>query len=177
MHPTDGAPTLVLFVDADFCGLHGREEDTDQSAAKSRAGYIVMFNNCPVYWKSQLISSICLSTLEAEYCALSNALKTMLPIKHLLEEILGMMSVDSNNVSATVQARVFEDNQGALLLARNHRVTNRTKYFLVKWHWFWAHANELEFIKVESRNQRADFLTKGLPRDVFEHNRRLTIGW
>ena len=72
---------------------------------------------------------------------------------------------------------VFEDNQGALLLASNHRITNRTKYFLVKWHWFWSHADELQFIKVESANQRADFLTKGLSRDLFEHNRRLTVGW
>ena len=177
LHPTTGALTLDLYVDADFCGLHGREDDSSPNAAKSRAGYIIMLNDCPVFWKSQLISAVCLSTLEAEYCALSNSLKTLLPIKRLLEEILVMMEAGGESVAARVQARVFEDNQGALLLARNHRVTNRTKYFLVKWHWFWTHANELEFVKVESMNQRADFLTKGLPRDVFEHNRRLTVGW
>jgi hypothetical protein len=40
-------------------------------------------------------------------------------------------------VEATVLAEVFEDNQGCLALATNHRLTSRTKCFHVKWHWFW----------------------------------------
>jgi hypothetical protein len=38
---------------------------------------------------------------------------------------------------ATIHARVFEDNNGAYLLATNQRITCRTKYYLVKWHFFW----------------------------------------
>jgi uncharacterized membrane protein len=81
------------------------------------------------------------------------------------------------NVSTTVRARAFEDNQGAYYLATSHRITNRTKYFLVQWHWFWSHADEFEVHKVTTQFQRADYFTKGLPREPFERNRLLVQGW
>ena len=62
-------------------------------------------------------------------------------------------------------------------MATNHCVTSRTKYFLVKWHWFWSHSNEFEIHKVESRDQRADYLTKALNRELFENNRLNVQGW
>lgn len=172
----NGSLQLDLYVDADFCGLHRRGPDHDPNSAKSRMGYIIMLNDCPVFWKSQLISHVCLSTLESEYASASQALRTLLPLKRLLEEIVEALS-SKDDVGVRVLAKVFEDNQGALLLARDHRITARTKYFLVKWHWFWSFSDEISFVKVESANQRADFLTKGLPRPGFEHNRRLTMGW
>lgn len=176
LKPSTGKLKLELYVDADFCGLHRREPDYDANAAKSREGYIIMLNDCPAYWKSTLISHICLSTLEAEYAACSDALRTFIPIKRLLQEIVNVFGQQSSPRSQ-ILAQVFEDNQGALLLMQNHRITNRTKYFLTKFHWFWSHSDDIDFVKVESANQRADFLTKGLSREAFEHNRRLTMGW
>jgi hypothetical protein len=38
---------------------------------------------------------------------------------------------------ATIHARVFEDNNGAYLLAMNQRITHHTKYYHAKWHFFW----------------------------------------
>jgi hypothetical protein len=120
---------------------------------------------------------ISLSTLEAEYSALSYALKTLIPMKRLLIDLMDALEVD-DGLDTTVQATAFEDNQGALYLATNQRITNRTKYFLVKWHWFWSHyPAEFRILKVESANQQADYFTKGLPRDGFENNRRLVQGW
>lgn len=80
-------------------------------------------------------------------------------------------------IPASIHATVFEDNQGAFLLASNHRITNRTRYFLNKWHWFWEHADEFELVKIASRDQRADYFTKVLVRELFEHNRMLVQGW
>jgi hypothetical protein len=82
-----------------------------------------------------------------------------------------------DDLRTSVQARVFEDNQGALSLATNHRITNRTKYFLVKWHWFWQHISEFVITKVSSEKQRADYFTKGLCRELFENNCFLVQGW
>ena len=81
--------------------------------------------------------------------------------------------------SATVRATVFEDNQGAYYLTTNHRITNRTKYFLAKWHWFWGHYEHKEFqvIKCPTDEQRANFLTKSLSREKFEANRCAVLGW
>ena len=89
--------------------------------------------------------------------------------------VLGTLPLEDT----TVRATVFEDNQGAYYLATNQRITNRTKYFLVKWHWFWHKYNEGEFQieKCPTDLQRADFLTKSLSRDKFEANRRAVLGW
>ena len=169
--------TLDLYVDADFCSLHGQEVSRNPDAARSRTGYIILLDDCPLLWKSQLQSHVSLSTLEAEYSALSYALKTLIPLKRLLVHLMDALDADEG-LRTSVQARAFEDNQGALCLAINQRVTNRTKYFLVKWHWFWSFVNvEFEAFKIDSKNQRADFLTKGLPRAAFEHNRLSVQGW
>ena len=69
---------LDLYVDADFCSLHGIEPPTNPNSARSRTGYIIMLCGCPLVWKSQLQSHFSQSTLEAEYSALSYALKTLL---------------------------------------------------------------------------------------------------
>ena len=80
---------------------------------------------------------------------------------------------------AKVHARVFEDNQGAYYLATNHRITNRTKYFLCKWHWFWELVDNktFEIIKCPTDKMLADYLTKQLAVVLFSNNRKGTQGW
>ena len=175
LRPT-GKMNLDLYVDADFCGLYKVEADTSPNAARSRTGFIVTLSGCPLTWKSQLQTSIACSTLEAEYCALSYALRILLPIKRTLTEALASLDLPAEFVSS-VSCRVFEDNNGAYFLALNHRITNRTRYFLNKWHWFWQHASEFELVKIDSRNQQADYFTKPLSRELFENNRLLVQGW
>jgi hypothetical protein len=176
LRPT-GRLDLDLYVDADFCSLHNQEPAHDPNSARSRAGYIIFLSDCPVVWKSALMSHICLSTLEAEYSSMSQSLKTLLPLKRLLLELMDVLDVDDGRFRTTIRARVFEDNQGALYLATNHRITSRTKYFLVKWHWFWEHDSEFEALKVDTKNQKADYLTKALVRVLFENNRLSVQGW
>jgi len=169
---------LDLYVDADFAGLFQREDDRDANSVRSRTGYVISLSNWPLLWKSQLQTHMSQSTLEAEYSALTYALKTFLPLKWLIEEMI--KSSQSSALQHTkVHARVFEDNQGAYYLATNQRITNRTKYFLVKWHWFWDKYNEGDFdiFKCPTEEQRADFLTKPLTKDKFEINRLAVIGW
>lgn len=72
---------LNLYVDADFCSLHGQENSRDPNSACSRTGYIIMLSNCPLLYKSQLQTHISLSTLESEYSTLSYPLKVLLPLK------------------------------------------------------------------------------------------------
>jgi hypothetical protein len=49
----------------------------------------------------------------------------------------------------------------------------------VKWHHFWSAVNsgEITIVKIDTTEQRADYLTKGLPRDTFEKIRKLAQGW
>ena len=136
-----------------------------------------MLSGCPIVWKSSLIQEICLSTMESEYIMLSKSLRIMLPLKRLLKEMCKHVQLPSD-VQTTIRASVFEDNQAAFLLAKDHRLTNRTKYLLTKWHWFWSHfPSEFSIHKCDTRDQRADYMTKGLVREPFENNRRGVQGW
>ena len=170
-----------MWVDADFAGLFGREDDRDPNSVRSRTGYVIMLSDWPIIWKSKLQTHLSQSTLEAEYSALAYSLKTFLPLKSLITEMVGYLrSNDSGDVgSVVIHANVFEDNMGAYYLATNQRITNRTKYFLVKWHWFWHHYNSGEFNihKEDTKKQRADYFTKSLSRELFESNRLSVNGW
>ena len=128
--------------------------------------------------QSHLQTEISLSTLEAEYSALSSSMRTLLPLRSMLIEIIEGIKLP-HIFQSTVKCQVFEDNNGALLLATKQRITNRTKYFQVKWHFFWSHVRDgtIQIVKVDTQEQWADFLTKGLSRESFERVRKLVQGW
>ena len=179
----NGNLNIEAYVDSDFGGLYGRDPDLDESSAKSRMGYIIKLSGCPLIWKSQLLPEITVSTLESEYSSCSLCLRAVLPLRRLLVEIAGFLDLDSD-LTASILARVFEDNNGALTVATTPRImpqrlTSRTKYFHLKWHHFWAAHRAQEFIavRVETSLQDADYLTKGLVRLPFEENRRRVQGW
>ena len=71
---------LNLLVDADYCGLFGQEDARDPNSVRSRTGFIISLSGWPLIWKSQLQTHLSQSTLEAEYTALSSALKVFLPL-------------------------------------------------------------------------------------------------
>ena len=173
-----GDLSIDCWVDADFAGLYKRDPDHVPSSVKSRTGYSISVGGCLLIWKSQLQTEISLSTLESEYSALSNSLRSVLHIRSLLLDVSSTIGL-SETIRATIHARVFEDNAGALLLATNHRITSRTKYFLCKWHHFWSHVNSgaIEILKVDTTKNRSDWMTKGLVREVFERIRKLNLGW
>jgi hypothetical protein len=76
-----GELPIDCYVDADFAGLWGYEDRNDLSCVKSCTGYVINIANCPVIWKSKLQSCIASSTMEAEYNALSMAMRDVLPLR------------------------------------------------------------------------------------------------
>ena len=46
-----------------------------------------MYANSPIYWSRKLQTVLTLSTAEAEYIALSQALREIIPLMMLMEEI------------------------------------------------------------------------------------------
>ena len=178
------------YVDADFAGLYGRDPPESPTSVKSRTGYIISVGGCYILCKSQLQSTIALSTSEAEYGALSQAMRAIIPIREtLLEMIQSVDMVDANNKwpfgsrdnLCSFKTVVHEDNSAALSLAVNQKVTSRTKHWCVKFHFFWSYVNDeknnTQCVKVDTKNQKADYLTKGLTKDSFEHCRFLNQGW
>ena len=84
--------TLLEFschVDADFAGLFKCDPDSSVSSAKSCLSYIIKLSNCSLIWKIQLMLTICLSTTEAEYYALSQSMRAVIPsMLDLIREML-----------------------------------------------------------------------------------------
>jgi hypothetical protein len=169
---------LDLYVDADFCGLFKQEDERDPNVARSRMGYIILLCGCPLIWKTSLMSHITQSTTEAEYSALTTAMRTFLPLKLMVEEMI-MKTRNTALEGAMVHATVFEDNQSAFYLATNQRITNRTKYFLAKWHWFWESYKQklFDIVKCPTQEMLADYFTKSLSKELFEKNRVAVQGW
>ena len=111
----------------------------DPSTSKSRSGWVVFYVGCPVCWASKLQSQVALSTTEAEYTAMSQALRDILPVMNLIQE----MKEKGFQVMCTlpsVYCKVFEDNSGTLELARLPKLRPRTKHINVcYYHHFCKH--------------------------------------
>jgi hypothetical protein len=142
---------LDCYVDADFAGLYNCNPDLSPTSAKSHLGYIISLGRVPLVWHSQLQSEVSLSTLESKYSSLSQAMHALLLIHSLLIEVALAIGLQEA-LLATIHARVFEDNNGAYLLAMNQHITHHTKYYLVKWHFFWnaVQNGEVIVLKVDS---------------------------
>jgi hypothetical protein len=170
--------SLDCYVDADFAGLWGTEDDQDPVCVKSRTGYVLTLGGCPLLWVSRLQTEVALSTLEAEYIALSQAMRDLLPMRRLAKEVSVSLGLPSD-YAATMKSTVFEDNNGALGLATAPKMTPRTRHIAVKYHFFKIHIKpgEIEIVKVDTKAQKADIFTKGLTTETFESIRLLLMGW
>ena len=71
--------SLEFYVDTDFCGNWYRlTSEEDAITAKSRTGYIITFMGYAITWNSKLQTQIALSTTEAEYIAMSMAMREVI---------------------------------------------------------------------------------------------------
>ena len=171
---------MDCFVDSDFIGLHGKEPRTDPVSVKSRTGFVICLNHCPLVWCSKLQESIALSTMMAEYYALSTALRDVLPLRDLVTTVSKAVGISEEHLS-TFKVTCWEDNVGALTLANlvPGQNTPRSKHYDVKVHWFWSHLckDKLEVLKIDTKDQLADLFTKPLPPEVFIPLREKLMGW
>jgi hypothetical protein len=177
LKPSDDI-SVDCYVDADFAGLYGQEDPQDPISVKSRTGYVLTLANCPLLWASKLQVEVALSTMEAEYVALSQSMRDLIPIRRMVKTVCDVL-LGQDKYKARMYSKVFEDNNGALQLARAPRITPRTKHYGVKYHFFReaVASNEVKLYKIESSKQLADIFTKGLVQSTFEEIRRLLMGW
>jgi hypothetical protein len=129
-------------------------------------------------WQSKLQSEIALSTTEAEYIALSMALREAIALIGLAQEAKerGLPSVLTQPY---VHCCVFEDNNGALEMAKVHKLRPRTKHLNVKYHHFREHVNKgtISLHPIASSQQEADIFTKPLGSELFTKFRNNILGW
>lgn len=174
----DDSGDLTMHVDADFVGNWDPKNTEDRDTARSRHGYVISYSGCPIIWKSQLQTEVCLSSCESEYTGLSYGLRDVIPVMRLLKE-MREFGIKIETSKAEVHCRVFEDNSGALEMARIHKYRPRTKHLHVKLHHFrdYVERKEISIHKISTDQQPADFLTKPLSYEAFIRHRKTVMGW
>ena len=171
--------SLECFCDADFCGQWSKTlAPKDAGTAKSRAGYVIFFAGCPIVWSSKLLTQVALSTTEAEYMAMSMALRSTVHIMQMLKE-LRKYEYHIYSTTPRVYCKCFEDNSGALEMARVPKLRPRTKHINTQYHWFrsFIRSGQIIVMAVKSSLQVADIFTKPLPVRQFVRHRKPLMNW
>ena len=110
--------------------------------ARSRTGYVICYGGFPLIWNSKLQTEIALSSTEAEYIALSEALRQAIVIMNLLKECV-QRQLPVNHEETEVKCTAFEDNQGALELAKTPKLTTTDS----------AHQHQVSSLQTRSRKR------------------------
>lgn len=174
---------LYCWTDADFAGLYSTEDHQDPTSCRSRTGYVITLGDNPIYWSSRIQGEIADSTMAAEYIAASAAMKSLLYLRRVHQEISSTLSIPfdkESNISV-----IFEDNDAALKLATADppRLTPRSKSIAIKYHWFREHLDRpghptgIKMNPVVSALNRANILTKPLTPDLFKRERHMIMGF
>ena len=108
---------IVGYSDADWAG--------DVQDRRSTSGNVFLLGGGAITWSSRKQSSVALSTVEAEYMALSVATQEAIWLRHLQEEL---------GVTNTGPTLIYEDNQGAISMAKNPVFHKRTKHVQIRYH-------------------------------------------
>jgi hypothetical protein len=148
---------MDAFVDADYAG--------DPKTSRSTTGYIVRYYGCPIAWASKVQSCIAKSSGEAENIAICEAAHTILFIASLTEEILGV---------ELYPITVYEDSNAAISFNINKTSKSRMRHVKLKYLKVKEYVENkvLHLVKIESKNQLADCLTKGLANENFLEQRK-----
>jgi len=83
LHPSEHS--FECFANAEFAGNWDPQDTSNPDTARSRSGFIIKYAGCPVLWASKMQTEIALSKTEAEYIALSTALREVIPMMELIE--------------------------------------------------------------------------------------------
>ena len=136
---------LEALSDSDFAN--------DKDTRYSVYGYIIYFSGVPVAWKSKSMKSVVLSKPEAEYVAVSEVVKEIKVLYQMLR---------SMETKVPQPIKVQGDNVGAIWLAKNSSVSERTKHVDLGTHFMGDmikdQVNEINFVK--SAENESDIMTK-----------------
>ena len=127
---------------------------------------------------SKLQTEIALYTLHSEYVVLSHSVRALLLLKSLIKEVIDTLVIDSKKPKFVSISTVYEENNGAIVVATGPRMTPTSKQIAVKYPWFRQHdGTELVIWNIESDNQKAYISTKGLQGEIFVRIRKLLCSW
>lgn len=124
----------------------------------------MMTGGC-ISWRSKKQRTVALSSTEAEYMALTEAIQEAVWLKAFLFE-LGEMKSDE-------AVKIYEDNQGSIALAKNPEFHKRTKHIDIRYHFVREKVEDGQVVLeyCPTKDMKADMMTKPIPAPQFEHLR------
>ncbi|CAM8908990.1 unnamed protein product [Rhodiola kirilowii] len=147
---------LVGYVDSDYAG--------NKDNRKSTTAFFYTWNGNCVSWKSQLQLIVTLSSTEAEYVAVTEAVKEALWLTGIVGETEGRVPVP----------HLHMDSQSAIHLCKDPVYHKRSKHINVRYHFIRdiIDSNEIVLKKISGDINPADFGTKIVPNDKFVYCRK-----
>jgi hypothetical protein len=125
--------------------------------------------NVPVCWRSKSQKGVTLPSTEAEYVAMSEAVKEVNLIYYLLRDI---------GIEFELPIIVKTDNVGAMFMAQNRSSGVRTRHVDTRYHFVRENLDDgiikIEFIK--SVENQSDIFTKNVTQEIYERTRRKVFG-
>ena len=84
-----------------------------------------------------------------------------------------------SKTEADIHCKCFEDNSGAIEIARNPKYRPRTKHLNVKLHHFrdYVERKEVSIHPIKSEDQPAAYLTKPVNESTLVRLRQFIMGW
>lgn len=76
----DASKGLDCWVDADFAGLWGHEDEQDPVCAKSQTGHVITLFGCLLIWSSKPQIKICLGSTASKIMAFTSAVRELIPL-------------------------------------------------------------------------------------------------
>ena len=160
-------PTLIknepwkisVFTDSDYAG--------DPVTRRSVSGYVIYVHNVPICWRSKAQRSVTLSSTEAEWVALSEAVKEVI----FLIQLCNSMKI---KIQLPVEVRV--DNVGAIFMSKNVTTTSRTKHVDIRSKYVREYAEDgiIKIVFVKSEDNDSDIMTKNCQSDLHsKHSMKL----
>ena len=73
---------------------------------------------------------------------LSRSVRELLPLKSIIKEVIDNLGIDCENLKFVSSSTIYEDNNGAIVVATSPRVTPISKHISVKYHWFRKHVGK-----------------------------------
>lgn len=150
LHYHSESPELAGYCDSDWGG--------DLETRRSTTGFIYLFRGTPLSWNSKLQKTTALSSCEAEYMALKEAIKEQEYLKAIGNALPFFPTLLNPEL-------LYTDSQSAIQLANNPGHHYRTKHIDIQYHFVRQKVQEKDcnLVYVPTEQQLADFLTKAIP--------------
>ncbi|KAH0604611.1 uncharacterized protein H6S33_006279 [Morchella sextelata] len=132
---------------------------SDLDDRKSFSGYVFRLKKSVISWRSWKQKSVAVSTIEAEYIALSLAARQLVWICNALHEL-----------QQQYRYFIYADNTGSIELCWNSRIHDRFKHINIHYHYTrkQLETRTFETLFIPTEDNFADIMIKGLPKPAHQ---------